>query len=198
MGFSNVFIQKNYVMTSKTYIVAILAFCVASSRQIIIYNEELLVAITFLCFVLYIKTAFGTSIKESLDESRESILRELQSLAIYKKKGSLELKSIHEKVPLMEKSLESIENYISRLVLQISNIAENTLLSTARQQIMLRCEQGSLSQPLFTAYQQTMADSFLPGLFVSTKKTDKSTLKSKVLSTKTAKKALFLLKNKKK
>lgn len=193
MGFIFVFYQKNYVMTSKTYIVAILAFCVASSKHIIIYNEELLVAITFFCFVLYIKTAFGTSIKESLDEGRESILQELQSLAIHKKKASLELKNLHEKVPLMEKSLESIENYISCLVKEIGDIAENTLFSTAKQQITLRCEQGSLSQPLFTAYQQTMSDSFLPGLFVSIKKNEKSNLKSKALSKKTAKKALFLL-----
>ena len=182
-------------MTFKTYILAILAFCVASSKHVIIYNEELLVALTFLCFVLYIKTAFGTNIKDSLDESRDSILQELQSLAIHKKKGSLELKNIHEKVPLMNKSLQSIENYIYALVSQIGDIARNTLFSTARQQIQLRCEQD-FSQPLFTSYQQTMADSFLPGLFVSTKNTEKN-IKSKKSYIKTAKKALFLYKKSK-
>lgn len=179
------------------YILGILAICVASSKHIIIYNEELLVALTFLCFVIYIKTAFGTNIKESLDESRHSILQELQSLASYKKNGSLELKSIHEKVPLMDKSLQSIETYIYALVSQVGDIATNTLFSTARQQLKLRCEQGCSFQPLFTCYQQTMADSFLPGLFVSTKKTEKKNSNTKQSYTKTAKKALSLLKKSK-
>ena len=75
-----------YLHKSKPYIFAFLLFSVVSSKHIIIYNEELLVLGTFLAFIIYIQRAFGNSIKDSIDESRNSILQELQSLAVHKKK----------------------------------------------------------------------------------------------------------------
>ena len=50
-----------------------LVICVLSSNHIIIYNEELLVALSFLLFVVFVTHYFGNNIKESLDSSSKSI-----------------------------------------------------------------------------------------------------------------------------
>ena len=55
------------------YIFAFLAFCVFSSKHIIIYNEEILVFLSFSLFVIFVSFYFGNSIKESLDERIISI-----------------------------------------------------------------------------------------------------------------------------
>ena len=46
-----------------------LIVCVLSSNHIIIYNEELLVALSFFSFVIFIGRYFGNNIKESLDSN---------------------------------------------------------------------------------------------------------------------------------
>lgn len=160
-----------YLYKSRPYIVAFLLFCVASSKHIIIYNEELLVAGTFFAFVVFITVYFGDTIKASLDESRNAILQELQSLWVYKKNGALYLKSQHEKVPAILESLSSIEAFTLDTASQIGTIATKSYNCAARQQIQHRCEQYAFSaQPLFTSYQQTMADSYLPLVLVNSQK----------------------------
>ena len=48
----------------RPYIFAFLAFCVLSSKHIIIYNEEILVAITFFAFVYFVYRYFGQTMQE--------------------------------------------------------------------------------------------------------------------------------------
>ncbi len=67
------------------YIFAFLAFCVVSSKHIIIYNEEILVALSFLFFVIFVSYYFGNNIKESLDERSNAIQSELQNFLTLKK-----------------------------------------------------------------------------------------------------------------
>ena len=52
---------------------AFLLICVASTNHIIIYNEELLVALSFFLFVAFVSRYYSDSIKESLDSSSEAI-----------------------------------------------------------------------------------------------------------------------------
>ena len=54
-------------------IYAFLLICVLSTNHIIIYNEELLVALSFFLFVVFVARYFGNNIKESLDSSSEAI-----------------------------------------------------------------------------------------------------------------------------
>jgi hypothetical protein len=57
----------------KTYLYAVLAFAVASSKHIIIYNEETLVALTFFLFVGGVYKYAGDTIGASLDERAQAI-----------------------------------------------------------------------------------------------------------------------------
>lgn len=69
-------------MTSrfKPYILLyiILAFCVASSKHLLIYNEETLVCICFFSFIYVIKHYFGDTIAASIQERATSIHDQLK------------------------------------------------------------------------------------------------------------------------
>ena len=74
-----------------------LAFSVISSKHIIIYNEEILVSLSFLFFVIFVSFYFGDTIKESLDERKKLIESELQNFLNLKKESYKTLFKIHEK-----------------------------------------------------------------------------------------------------
>lgn len=101
-----------------------LLFCVATSKGIIIYNEEILVFLTFWLFVLFSQSYFGNTIKESLDERSSTIkdglenfhrLKEeaLQEL-LYFYKQSLQVKKLF---PLIKKDCQNQVSYTSLAVL---------------------------------------------------------------------------------
>lgn len=57
---------------------AILSFCALSSKKILIYNEELIVAACFIGFLILTRKSFGSTFQETLDGRVESIQEELQ------------------------------------------------------------------------------------------------------------------------
>lgn len=66
------------------YLFVFLAFAVLSSKHILIYNEETLIALSFFCFLFFILYFFGTTIQESLDERSTGILAESQNSSVLK------------------------------------------------------------------------------------------------------------------
>lgn len=59
-------------------IIIVLIFSVICSKQILILNEEIVVALSFIGFVLYVEKSFGETIHESLKSRGTAILEELQ------------------------------------------------------------------------------------------------------------------------
>jgi len=55
-----------------------LAFVVLSSKNIIIYNEEILIGLSFLAFLLCSSMTLGESIREAFTFRKETIQKELQ------------------------------------------------------------------------------------------------------------------------
>lgn len=68
-------------------VLVVLVFSVICAKQILILNEEIVVALTFIGFVLYIETSFGNTIRESLQSRGVAILEELQQHMILQKKN---------------------------------------------------------------------------------------------------------------
>ena len=57
---------------------AILFICALSSKKILIYNEEMIVAFCFIGFVIFSRKSLGKTFKATLDGRIESIQEELQ------------------------------------------------------------------------------------------------------------------------
>ena len=60
-------------------VIAILVFSLLSSRQIIIYNEEILVAFNFFAFVWFTAHYYGDQIQEMLDQRSREVASGLQN-----------------------------------------------------------------------------------------------------------------------
>lgn len=62
----------------KMLFAAILFICALSSKKILIYNEEMIVACCFIGFLIFSRKSLGNTFKVTLDERMESIQEELQ------------------------------------------------------------------------------------------------------------------------
>lgn len=63
---------------ASTLLFGSLAFLVLSSKNIIIYNEEILIGLSFLAFLLFSSMTMGESIREAFTFRKETIQKELQ------------------------------------------------------------------------------------------------------------------------
>lgn len=95
----------------RLYLFLFLAFAVLSSKNILIYNEETLVALSFFCFLFFVLHYFGNTIKESLNERSQLIREELQNFLILKEQSFQELLLQHQKVSGLVKALKVLNDF---------------------------------------------------------------------------------------
>lgn len=74
----------------------LLIFCVCSSKHFLIYNEEVLVACSFLLFCWVFYSSFSDSITQSLNSRSENIKMELQNFLRLKQDFQSELIKEHQ------------------------------------------------------------------------------------------------------
>lgn len=118
--------QKLYL----SLFIAIVVFI--SKRFIIIYNEEVLVALTFFAFVFFIYKYFGDGIKEFLDDRCFTIQQELETFFVIKKDSLTQALQQHRNVSCLMKSLTSLIEFNKQLLRKASQhsvVILNSLIS---------------------------------------------------------------------
>ncbi len=128
-------------ISRKTLLFAFLAFCVLSSKNIIIYNEETLVTLSFCLFVLFVFHYFGNTVKESLDERSEGIRTECQNFLNYKEQSLQQLSAEHQKIGRLKTALLQLRDLTKETMSQLAGTGRKSLESTISQQMIQKCGQ---------------------------------------------------------
>lgn len=137
---------------------AFLAFCVLSSKNIIIYNEETLVALSFVAFIYFVFQYLGSTVRDSLNERSDTIKIELQNFLNLKKESLEQLLKEHKKVLNLRLFLRNISEFSKKELVATALIVKQAFHAIFYQQIEQRLSTLSLSSlPLQQKLQQLMA-----------------------------------------
>ena len=151
----------------RPYIFLFLGFCVLSSKNIIIYNEETLVALSFVLFVYFVFYYFGNNIKESLDERSETIKAELQNFLKLKRSSLENLYAEHKKVAKLGKVLSQVSSFTISEINKSTRLGKESLYagmySQYKNRLTLLSDSSSLLQQKL---QQVIANSLLDAVLV--------------------------------
>jgi len=109
------------------YLFIFLAFAVLSSKNILIYNEETLVALSFFCFVFFVLHSFGNTITNSLNERSQLIRDELQNYLIIKEQSFQELLTQHQKVSGLMKVMSVLNTFTKNELKTLNTNGEKAL-----------------------------------------------------------------------
>ena len=119
----------------KTFLALFLIFCVFSSKGIIIYNEETLVALSFCTFVLFCLHYFGNTVKESLNERGLVIKTELQNFLLLKEDSLQELSQEHTRIAKLRSILSSLGSFTCSELTRCSSSGGRTINNVFAQQV---------------------------------------------------------------
>ena len=151
----------------RPYIFLFLGFCVLSSKNIIIYNEETLVALSFVLFVYFVFYYFGNNLKESLDERSETIKAELQNFLKLKRSSLENLYAEHKKVAKLGEVLSKVSSFTISEINKSTRLGRESLYAGITSQVKNRLTLLSDSSSLLQQkLQEVIADSLLDAVLV--------------------------------
>ena len=155
----------------RPYIFGFLVFCVFSSKNIIIYNEETLVALSFFAFIFFVVNYFGNTIKQSLDERSEGIKYELQNFLSLKADSLKQLYKEHQKVTDLTNTLNTVKVFTVTELKQKSKAGKGGLKKVLNDQIIQKLNTLSSSKgDLYQQLQQIIAQNILSAVLVKIKR----------------------------
>jgi hypothetical protein len=138
---------------------AFLAFVVASSKNIIIYNEEIIILINFIAFLYFMYTTTSASVVESLQERSDAIKHEFQRSLDLKKELLVALISAHKKQKEFDLSLLATAGTTE--IKSISDAAEKVAQSRVYTKVLSKLKRLVQTKQTFTDSMQTsIAQSF--------------------------------------
>ena len=175
----------------RPYIFGFLVFCVFTSKNIIIYNEETLVAISFFAFIFFVFRYFGDTIKQSLDERSEGIKVELQNFLHLKAESLKQLYKEHQKVSTLTTTLTTIKQFTVSELKQASNLGKGGLNKVLKDQVKQKLNTLSSSKvSLYQELQQLIARNILSAVLVKISLLKKGGKKNNLLNSKNIRKSL--------
>lgn len=136
----------------RPYIFGFLLFCVFTSKNIIIYNEETLVALSFFGFIFFVANYFGNTLKQSLDEKSEGIKYELQNLLSLRALSLKQLYKEHQRVYGLTTTLSAVKQFAVDQLKQKKKEGKGSLKRVFSDQIKQRL--NTLSSSKGDLYQQ--------------------------------------------
>ena len=96
------------------------AIVITSKKNLMIYNEEILVALTFFAFVFFIYNYFGNQVKESLDERCILIQQELITFLVETKNSLIQALQQHRNVSSLMTSIKTLIKFTKKVLNQTS------------------------------------------------------------------------------
>ena len=175
----------------RIYIILFLSFCVLSSKNILIYNEETLVALSFFCFLFFVYRYFGITIRDSLNERSQSIQYQLQNFLTFKESSYKQLLQEHQKVSGLMKTMKNINIFTNRECTRLYAHGKKALKNLFILELQQKLKNFAFSNSMLPQkLQYLISDNVFPYIYLSFKKAKQQKTK---LHKKSIKNALHLL-----
>jgi F0F1-type ATP synthase membrane subunit b/b' len=134
----------------------LLAFCVLSSKHIVLYNEEILVACSFLAFLVFCFHTLSDTVAESFQARSDAIQTELQNYLTLKEDYVQDLLSQHKEQLDLHTALTLLKEFSVTDMHAIGSSRERTLQSLFAHQVQHKLKSLVYANQSFNAKLQSL------------------------------------------
>jgi hypothetical protein len=121
------------------YVAAFLLWCVCSSKHILIYNEETLVALSFFLFVYLVYTYAGDSIGASMDSRGQDIAQEMEQSLVTREQALQSLVHVHTSTTHVGASMATLGHTVQHSVACYAQACTDMVRQDVCRGIQQRC-----------------------------------------------------------
>ena len=172
-------------------IFAFLVFSVFTSKNILIFNEETLVAIGFFSFFFFILYFFGSTFKDSLNERSQMIHDELVDFLLLKEKSLNDLLIQHKKFSGLVKAMNVLTAFTQTELTQLQSHGQPILKNKLSSKILTKFKMLDMTQSMVQQkLHYLLADRILSNVLVAFPKKGKRASKFKAFQNKAIKRAI--------